>query len=101
MSPFRTKNLCTSNYSVIGSWVLAYGWHILFEENIQFRSESLLTASLQLKSPLAWQKTPVESRELNRPCYIGGFYDYHDFWHFLSAAAVFTSFMVLDAPVYT
>ncbi|KAL5463661.1 hypothetical protein EMCRGX_G032576 [Ephydatia muelleri] len=40
-------------------------------------------------------KTPVESRELNRPCYIGGFYDYHDFWHFLSAAAVFTSFMSL------
>ncbi|KAL7305984.1 hypothetical protein TKK_0001454 [Trichogramma kaykai] len=42
----------------------------------------------------SWSKTPASSKEFNRPCTLV-FYDFHDIWHFLSAAAMFFSFMVL------
>uniref|UniRef100_A0A8C4VNK9 SID1 transmembrane family member 1 n=1 Tax=Gopherus evgoodei TaxID=1825980 RepID=A0A8C4VNK9_9SAUR len=43
----------------------------------------------------SWEvKTPAESREKNRPCILLGFFDDHDVWHFLSAAALFFSFLV-------
>ncbi|KAH0628609.1 hypothetical protein JD844_009967 [Phrynosoma platyrhinos] len=41
------------------------------------------------------KETPAESREKNRPCILLGFFDDHDVWHFLSAAALFFSFLVL------
>ncbi|XP_071957850.1 SID1 transmembrane family member 1-like isoform X2 [Antedon mediterranea] len=42
-----------------------------------------------------WQKTPAQSREGNEECILMGFYDGHDIWHFLSAAAMFFSFMLV------
>ncbi|NXA41975.1 SIDT1 protein, partial [Eudromia elegans] len=43
----------------------------------------------------SWEETPAESREKNRPCILLGFFDDHDVWHFLSATALFFSFLVL------
>ncbi|XP_069491966.1 SID1 transmembrane family member 1 isoform X2 [Ambystoma mexicanum] len=43
----------------------------------------------------SWEKTPAESREKNRECILMNFFDDHDIWHFLSAAAMFFSFLVL------
>jgi len=37
--------------------------------------------------------TPAESRQLNQPCFIADFYDYHGGWHFLSA--IFLLFQLL------
>ena len=42
----------------------------------------------------SFQKTPAESRARNHYCALFGFYDYHDIWHFLSANAMFLSFLV-------
>ncbi|EPQ12132.1 SID1 transmembrane family member 1 [Myotis brandtii] len=39
--------------------------------------------------------TPAESREKNRECVLLDFFDEHDIWHFLSATALFFSFLVL------
>ncbi|XP_071487169.1 SID1 transmembrane family member 1-like [Diadema antillarum] len=41
----------------------------------------------------AWEDTPAESREMNKSCVVLDFFDYHDVWHFLSAAASFLSFV--------
>lgn len=41
------------------------------------------------------QKRAAESRVFNQECVILNFYDYHDIWHFLSAASLFFSFMVV------
>jgi hypothetical protein len=38
---------------------------------------------------------PAESRDMNRPCDLLGFYDTHDIWHFLSAPALFLTFVLL------
>ncbi|XP_034778348.1 SID1 transmembrane family member 1-like isoform X1 [Acipenser ruthenus] len=43
----------------------------------------------------SWEETPAESREQNRECILLNFFDDHDIWHFLSAAAMFFSFLVL------
>eukprot|EP00731_Ephydatia_muelleri_P011977 Em0006g871a len=42
-----------------------------------------------------WSLTPAESRELNKSCILFNFYDNHDVWHFLSAAAMFFTFMFI------
>ena len=42
-----------------------------------------------------WQLTPAESRNLNKPCILFNFFDAHDVWHFLSAFALFSSFLIL------
>uniref|UniRef100_A0A8C4RTG0 SID1 transmembrane family member 2 n=1 Tax=Erpetoichthys calabaricus TaxID=27687 RepID=A0A8C4RTG0_ERPCA len=42
----------------------------------------------------SWEETPAESRELNRDCSLLHFFDDHDIWHFLSATAMFFSFLV-------
>ncbi|KAI4548404.1 hypothetical protein MG293_000734 [Ovis ammon polii] len=39
--------------------------------------------------------TPAKSREKNRECILLDFFDDHDVWHFLSATALFFSFLVL------
>nr|AUZ94236.1 sid-1 [Recilia dorsalis] len=44
---------------------------------------------------ISWKLTPAESRAYNQHCEILDFYDKHDIWHFLSAGALFFSFMVL------
>jgi hypothetical protein len=41
------------------------------------------------------QFTPAFSRDKNRECLIFEFYDNHDVWHFLSAVAMFFSFLFL------
>ncbi|KAM6224426.1 SID1 transmembrane family member 1 [Rhynchocyon petersi] len=43
----------------------------------------------------SWEGTPAESREKNHECILLGFFDAHDIWHFLSATALFFSFLVL------
>ncbi|XP_043850765.1 SID1 transmembrane family member 1 isoform X2 [Dromiciops gliroides] len=43
----------------------------------------------------SWEETPAESREKNRDCIVLNFFDDHDVWHFLSATALFFSFLVL------
>ncbi|CAO2631896.1 SID1 transmembrane family member 1 [Lemmus lemmus] len=43
----------------------------------------------------SWEGTPAESREKNRECLLLDFFDDHDVWHFLSATALFFSFLVL------
>ncbi|XP_014230770.1 SID1 transmembrane family member 1-like [Trichogramma pretiosum] len=48
-----------------------------------------------INKSITWAKSPAKSRVFNRPCLLYNFYDYHDIWHFLSALAMFFSFMVL------
>ncbi|XP_028931016.1 SID1 transmembrane family member 1 isoform X1 [Ornithorhynchus anatinus] len=43
----------------------------------------------------SWEETPAESREKNQDCILLDFFDAHDVWHFLSATALFFSFLVL------
>ncbi|OCT93603.1 hypothetical protein XELAEV_18011277mg [Xenopus laevis] len=50
---------------------------------------------LYLAFYIIMKQTPAESREKNRSCIILHFYDDHDIWHFLSATAMFFSFLVL------
>ncbi|XP_025730249.1 SID1 transmembrane family member 1 isoform X8 [Callorhinus ursinus] len=47
------------------------------------------------QNPSSWEDTPAESRERNRECILLDFFDDHDIWHFLSATALFFSFLVL------
>ncbi|XP_017792434.1 PREDICTED: SID1 transmembrane family member 1-like [Habropoda laboriosa] len=44
---------------------------------------------------ISWAVTPAQSRLYNQPCKLLYFFDNHDIWHFLSAFAMFFSFMVL------
>lgn len=44
---------------------------------------------------ISWALMPAQSRHYNQPCRLFHFYDPHDIWHFLSAAAMFFSFMIL------
>ena len=48
-----------------------------------------------LNKSTSWTKTPAESRHLNQDCQLLNFYDNHVIWHFLSAASLFLSFMIL------
>lgn len=44
---------------------------------------------------ISWALTPAQSRTHNMECSLLNFYDNHDIWHFLSALAMFFSFMVV------
>ncbi|XP_011155014.1 SID1 transmembrane family member 1 isoform X2 [Harpegnathos saltator] len=44
---------------------------------------------------ISWALMPAQSRIHNKPCELLNFFDSHDIWHFLSALAMFFSFMVL------
>ncbi|XP_046145976.1 SID1 transmembrane family member 1-like isoform X1 [Osmia bicornis bicornis] len=48
-----------------------------------------------ISKTISWALTPAQSRNYNRPCKLLNFFDNHDIWHFLSAFAMFFSFMVL------
>lgn len=48
-----------------------------------------------LQRTTTWELTPAQSRVYNQRCLILNFYDVHDIWHFLSAASMFFSFMIL------
>ncbi|XP_061704114.1 SID1 transmembrane family member 1-like isoform X3 [Cydia pomonella] len=42
-----------------------------------------------------WSSTPARSRHKNHECMIMDFYDSHDLWHMLSAAALYLSFAAM------
>ncbi|XP_043279627.1 SID1 transmembrane family member 1-like isoform X2 [Venturia canescens] len=48
-----------------------------------------------INKSISWALTPAQSRIYNKPCALLNFFDSHDIWHFLSALAMFFSFMVL------
>lgn len=48
-----------------------------------------------INKTISWALTPAQSRQYNKPCILFNFFDNHDVWHFLSALAMFFSFMVL------
>ncbi|XP_046592495.1 SID1 transmembrane family member 1 isoform X1 [Neodiprion lecontei] len=48
-----------------------------------------------IRKSISWALTPAQSRIYNKPCELLNFFDPHDIWHFLSALAMFFSFMVL------
>ncbi|PBC32161.1 SID1 transmembrane family member [Apis cerana cerana] len=48
-----------------------------------------------INKTISWELTPAQSRHYNKPCEFLHFFDSHDIWHFLSALAMFFSFMVL------
>ncbi|XP_033222891.1 SID1 transmembrane family member 2-like [Belonocnema kinseyi] len=48
-----------------------------------------------LSTTTSWSFTPAQSRTYNSSCIFLNFFDSHDIWHFLSASAIFFSFMVL------
>ena len=56
--------------------------------------ETVFFFDFRLNLHSLFQKTPAESRQLNKDCILLDFYDNHDIWHFLSASAMFCTFMV-------
>ncbi len=55
-----------------------------------------ITAAVFYSSSITnWLRSPAASRDGNEECIILDFYDTHDLWHFLSAFALFFSFLVL------
>lgn len=39
--------------------------------------------------------TPEESKELNKPCVLFDYWDYHDIWHILSATGLFIFMLIV------
>ncbi|XP_022107410.1 SID1 transmembrane family member 1-like isoform X2 [Acanthaster planci] len=54
-----------------------------------------LALNFYFRALTGWEKTAALSRESNGPCLLMRFYDGHDVWHILSAAALFLSFLLV------
>ena len=61
------------------------------DKSVSLSSHYLLSVLFSL---MYQQLTPSQSRDMNKACLLDSFYDYHDLWHFLSAIAMFLSFLV-------
>ncbi|CAK9831549.1 SID1 transmembrane family member 1 [Anthophora retusa] len=71
---------------------------ILFQPSIYIILSIVLWAGALyffINKTISWAVTPAQSRLHNKPCKLLNFFDSHDIWHFLSAFAMFFSFMVL------
>jgi hypothetical protein len=77
---------------------------LIFREKIPWQVFALGIISLgcwipamyfYLESVKATGLSPAESRNLNSECILGDLYDTHDIWHFLSAAGLFLSYIIL------
>ncbi|XP_014400866.1 PREDICTED: SID1 transmembrane family member 1 [Myotis brandtii] len=84
----------------IGNLLLYLAFYIIMKVSEAAGSRSAWArAELWECSPTSsltfFQGTPAESREKNRECVLLDFFDEHDIWHFLSATALFFSFLVL------
>ena len=100
--------LCRFGIRRRGPFTHLFFQHFFFysgEEHFTFTSVQSLAGRLvvieiiffltrQLNLHCSFQKTPAESRQLNKDCILLDFYDNHDIWHFLSASAMFCTFMV-------
>lgn len=80
-------------------------WLVLKMDNekISLQCAIYLTLSLTFVTIGIWLFTmslknsalsPAQSRDLNAPCAVL-FFDYHDLWHFFSAAGLYTTFMMV------
>ena len=48
-----------------------------------------------MQDVIDWSVSPALSRDKNADCLVLSFYDSHDMWHFVSAFALFFSFLIL------
>ncbi|XP_065347901.1 SID1 transmembrane family member 1-like [Cloeon dipterum] len=106
---FRPKNFASYLLAIFMANLNIYVWFyivmkLVHRERISWPSLFHILASFVLwglslfyffHKNISWQETPALSRTYNHPCDLLDFYDYHDIWHFLSAASMFFSFMVL------
>jgi dsRNA-gated channel SID-1 len=105
---YRPKNFASFLLAIFMSNLNIYCWFyivmkLVHRERISLPSLFHIIASFLLwglslfyffHKNISWQETPALSRTYNHPCDLLDFYDYHDIWHFLSAASMFFSFMV-------
>ncbi|XP_059480473.1 SID1 transmembrane family member 1-like [Neocloeon triangulifer] len=106
---YRPKNFASFLLAIFMANLNIYCWFyiimkLVHRERISWPSLFHILASFVLwglslfyffHRNISWQETPALSRTYNHPCDLLDFYDYHDVWHFLSAASMFFSFMVL------
>ena len=59
------------------------------------KNDPLLGLYFFSNPPYSSGGSAAQSRNSNKECEIFGFYDYHDIWHFLSAAGLFFCYMLL------
>ena len=83
--------------------IFLYKWKKEWNESIRWISWFYLFLSMSTALPSLYffisverstSLSPAKSRDLNVPCSIG-IYDYHDIWHFLSAAGLFFLYLFI------
>ncbi|KAK9297183.1 hypothetical protein QLX08_009048 [Tetragonisca angustula] len=103
------KNFATFLLAVLMSNLILYTFFYIFmkichKERILLQPAIYIILSIAfwgsalyffIHKPISWELTPAQSRNYNKPCILLNFFDSHDIWHFLSALAMFFSFMVL------
>ncbi|CAD1477785.1 unnamed protein product, partial [Heterotrigona itama] len=103
------KNFATFLLAVLMSNLILYTFFYIFmkichKERILLQPAIYIILSIAfwgsalyffINKPISWELTPAQSRNYNKPCILLNFFDSHDIWHFLSALAMFFSFMVL------